>query len=199
MSKHNEYENIYSELDEPDNNSHDLNFSDLDPDGQLTKQLDAVRKKDRVKMLIAGFAAGLMLTIGVGYYVADAGANSDTSGYQTYAEAGYGTSATGSFGSSNQYAVAGSTSAVPGGGCCGGGAAGGGGGGCGSGGASLDSTSLADLEKQALAEYTKETGAKDVTAKASDFGCHIQMDISDKTGKIVRSYGYQGGALYVIK
>jgi hypothetical protein len=87
---------------------------------------------------------------------------------------------------------------VAGGGCCGGRSVAGASGASGAG-AALGSTSLADLEKQGLAEYKKENGTADVKAKATDFGCHIQIDISDKTGKVVRSYGFQGGPLYVIQ
>lgn len=198
MSNHSEYEKEQLEIEKAQANTQHYNFEDLDPEGELNKQFAALRKKDRVMMLIAGMAAGLLLTIGVGYYVADAQADFADPRFPYGYQAGYSdSSGTGSA----QYAVAGSTGAAGGGGCCGGGAgaSAGGGGGCGGGGSALGSTSLPDLEKQALAEYTKETGAKDVTAKASDFGCHIQMDISDKAGKIVRSYGYQGGALYVIK
>lgn len=187
MSNYSDYEKEQLEIDKTEENSRSLNFADLDPEGELKKQLTAVRKKDRARMLITALAAGLMLTIGVGYYVADARANSANAGITYGSQTGYVASD----------AIAGGSGA---GGCCGGGSgSAGGGGGCGGGGSALGDASLPDLEKQALAEYTKETGAKDVTAKASDFGCHIQMDISDKTGKIVRSYGYQGGSLYVIK
>lgn len=101
-----------------------------------------------------------------------------------------------------------SYTAAGGGGGCGGGTAGnaggcgsGGAGGCGGGGGILKQggPTLADLEKQGLAAYTKETGKKDVTAKAKDFGCHIQVDILDGNSKILKSYGYRGESLYVIK
>lgn len=164
-----------------------FNLDNLAPDGELQEQIAALRKKDRVKMLIAGFAAGLMLTIGVGYYVADAGANA---GYQSNSGTTYTATAAGSYAGSSTSGAAGAAGIAGGGGCCGGGGAGGG---------ALGSASLPDLEKQALAEYKKETGATDVQAKATNFGCHIQIDISDKTGKVIRSYGYQGGPLYVIK
>lgn len=193
MSNYDEYDdNNHLEIDKSLENTHHFNFDDLDPDGEISKRLAAMRKSDRVKMLIVGFAAGLLLTIGVGYYVADARANSANSGidsgYQA-SGAGYSTSAAGSYAGAGQYSSTGGSGAAGGGGCCGGGAGGG----------SLGSTPLPDLEKQALAEYTKETGAKDVKAKATNFGCHIQIDISDKTGQVIRSYGFQGGPLYVIK
>ncbi|PKM80606.1 MAG: hypothetical protein CVU89_12780 [Firmicutes bacterium HGW-Firmicutes-14] len=91
-----------------------------------------------------------------------------------------------------------------GGGCCGGsGAIAGEGsgtasaGGCGMAGAGDISSD--DLEAQALEKYKEEKGEAEVRAEVSDFGCHIQIDIIDKGGEVLRSYGYQGGPLYVIK
>ena len=194
MSNHNDYEDNLLDIDQAEENTRRLIFDDLDPEGDLYQELAALRKRDRVKMLIAGFAVGLMLTIGVGYYVSEANANLDT-GF-TSSSSGYTASASGSTATTAQYSSTGGSGAVGAGGA--GGGCGGGGGGCGGGG-SLSSASLPDLEKQGLAEYTKETGAKDVTAKASNRGCHIQIDISDKAGTIIRSYGFQGGPLYVIK
>lgn len=191
-------DNYHVEIDKSLENSRHFNFDDLDPDGELYQQFASQRKKDRVKMAIAGFAVGLLLTVGIGYYVSEANANSDTG--LTSLDSGYTASATGSYTSSGQSGSTGSSGPVGGvgagggGGCCGGGAGGGG-----AGGGSIGSASLSDLEKQALAEYTKETGAKDVKAKATNFGCHIQIDITDKKGSVIRSYGFQGGPLYVIK
>ena len=174
-------------------------YSEFDKEqleGELAEQLAALRKKDRTRMLILSLATGLLLIIGVGYYVADTRANSANAGILNDYQTGYGDR----YGSgSAQYAAAGSTGADIGGGCCGGSGSSGSEGGCGSNNGSFNSNSLTDLEKQALAEYSKKTGVKDVTPKASDFGCHFQVDIIDKTGNIVRSYGFQGGPLYVIK
>lgn len=184
MSKFSDYEKEHLDFDNTAESPRHLNFSDLDPNGELGKQLAALRKKDRVRMLILGLAAGLMLSIGVGFYVADAKVNPADAGITYGVPAGYNAS-----------------NAIFGGGGGGGcGMSGGGiaGGGCNMNGGALSGVSLPDLEKQALDEYTTETGATDVTAKAGDFGCHIQIDISDKAGKIIRSYGFQGGPLYVI-
>ncbi len=84
---------------------------------------------------------------------------------------------------------------------CGSGSAGGCGGGGGSGGSILQQAgvTLADLEKQGLAAFVKETGNKNVVVKAKDYGCHIQVDIYDANNQMLRSYGFKGEALYVIK
>lgn len=99
------------------------------------------------------------------------------------------------------------TSGGSSGGC--GGGAGGSAGGCGSGGAGgcggsgsilqPGGPTMADLEKQGLAAFSKETGVKDAVAKAKDYGCHMQVDIYDNNNKLLKSYGYKGESLYVIK
>lgn len=144
------------------------------------KELDNFRKKERKKMLFAGFLAGIMMTVGVAMYVTQANADSDY--YSQLSDSGS-SGYNGSYASYSSQAGGGA-----GGGCCGGG-----------GGSALENVSLEDLEKQALQQYEQEKGSsKDVTAKAADYGCHTQIDIKDKAGKIVRSYGYQGDQLYVI-
>jgi len=55
---------------------------------------------------------------------------------------------------------------------------------------------LADI---ALARFRAEAGHQIVTAKVIDYGCHIQIDICDSGNRVVRSYGWQDGALYPIK
>lgn len=153
---------------------------------ELQEQLASIRKKDRIKMIVLGFAAGLMVAVGAGIYISDANADSTTD-YGSY-PSGYTSGVSGTY--TDYTSGATGSSGAPGGGCCGGGAGGG----------SIAEASLTDLEKQALAEYKKEKGAEtDVKAKATNFGCHIQIDISDKSGKVIRSYGYQGSSLYVIK
>lgn len=174
-----------------------INLQDIDPSGEFERQLSAIRKRDRLKMLAAGIAAGVMLVVGLGLYMVESSSDSAFAGYrnaiyQTGTPVGYSTRAAGSTApASGQY----------------GGAVGGFGANCcgtsgpiaGAGGSSLSGISLPDLEKQGLAKYKEETGATAVTAKATNFGCHIQVDIKDKTGKVVRSYGYQGGPLYLIR
>ncbi|HWI54953.1 MAG TPA: hypothetical protein VNT57_04635 [Desulfobacteria bacterium] len=165
---------LIDEMD--DHESNDFDFE---------KELAAIRKKDRRKMLFVGFVAGVMLAFGAAMYMADANANSDSY------DSSYSQSENSSLGGSASYAGYSGQSA--------GGAGGAGGGCCGSGGSSLGNVSLSDLEKQALDKYKQEKGsASEVTAKAKSYGCHIQIDMSDKTGKIVRSYGYRGDQIYVI-
>ena len=73
------------------------------------------------------------------------------------------------------------------------------GGSCGMTGSNDGGDAATELEKLALAKYREETGGDGHKAKVTDFGCHLQVDILDAGGKTVRSYGYQGGPLYVIK
>ncbi|MGE5528560.1 MAG: SurA N-terminal domain-containing protein [Patescibacteria group bacterium] len=57
---------------------------------------------------------------------------------------------------------------------------------------------LAEAEREALKYYRNKYGAgKDVTAKAANYGCHIQVDII-KNGKVIKSLGYGGGQVYEI-
>lgn len=179
---------------------------------QIEEELIALRKKDRTKNIVFGLVAGIAVALGAGFYISNAVAND--SYWDNYAQGGY----------NAQYA---GTSAA-GGGCGGGGGTGGGGCGggsatgtaagttagatgisntttagdgcCGGSGTAATPESLAELEKQGLALYKEEAkdSNADVTAKASDRGCHTQIDIADSQGNIVRSYGYQGSGLYVI-
>jgi len=162
----------------------------------LEMQLSEFRKKDRKKMYVFGFVMAALIAVGTVMYV-DKEAGS-TPSWDTYGY--YDSGGTGSY-ADYQYTVqnSGAIGGAAGGGCCGGGGAGAAaGGGCGSGSSAGSTVSLADLEKQGLEKYKEETGKTDVTAKAADFGCHKQIDISDGSGKIVRSYGFQGGPLYAI-
>ncbi len=164
-----------------DMNAHKINDHE-EKAFDFEKELAAFRKKDRRKMLVIGFLAGVMLAFGVAMYIADANADSDLYNYQ-YSQSG-------SFSSANSASYA-DYNSQSGGGV--------GGGCCGTGGSSQGDASLSDLEKQALELYKQEKGsAAEVSAKAASYGCHIQIDISDKSGKIVRSYGYQGDEIYVI-
>lgn len=50
-----------------------------------------------------------------------------------------------------------------------------------------------EAKKAALEAFQKSNpAAKGVTAKVTDFGCHMQVDIQ-KDGKVVKSYSYQDG------
>lgn len=55
---------------------------------------------------------------------------------------------------------------------------------------------LADI---ALAKFQTEGGHQTVTAKVTDYVCHIQIDIYNSKNKLIKSYGYQGKVLYEIK
>lgn len=163
----------------------------------------------RSRIIIVGLSVTVVLTIGAVMYTSAQEAQSAQNSYGDNSYYGYQYAdqygaQDGQYGA--QYAVqtngavAGSTASGSGG--CGGGAATGGGccgGGGGTAGSSSTSVSPAELEKQALEQYKAETGKTDVTVKVESRGCHTQIDIYDKSGKIVRSYGYKGGPLYVIK
>ena len=57
---------------------------------------------------------------------------------------------------------------------------------------------LKEAEAEVLKYYRSKYGAdKDVTAKAANYGCHIQVDII-KNGKVIKSFGYGGGEVYEI-
>ena len=158
---------------------------------EMESIMTSLRKKGRGKTLILGALAALMIALGIGLYVFGQpnpalSQNASIQGTQPSAASVTGGPGAGGCGGGGAGASGGA------GGCCGGGGAGGSG-------DALASASPADLEKQALAEYKQEKGATDVKAKATSYGCHIQIDISDTSGNVVRSYGYQGGPLYVIK
>jgi hypothetical protein len=86
--------------------------------------------------------------------------------------------------------------------CCGSGGGGSAGGGCGGrGGGGCGTKQAGPLEPEleskasaaALAEYRKNNPAeKNVKARVTDYGCHIQVDI-EKGGRVVWSYSYLDG------
>lgn len=172
---------------------------------EVQVELDKLKKKNRYYgFAFIGIVTASLLVGSVMY--ANQRADADLRDYQaSYSgySSGY-TATTADYSTANSGAVTGGS-----GGGCGGGASGqsggcgasGAGGGCGGGKGALlqGGLKLTDLEKQALALYTKEGGDKSVTSKATDFGCHIQVDIYDAAKKVVKSYGYRGEALYVIK
>ncbi len=196
----------------------------INKDKKTNMEFTDFHQSDRNKKLILGLTAAVLIAIGI-VYLYSQNEDSAWSGYER--QTGYGWA--GQRGSSydnytdysNQDGVS-PDGASSGRGCCnrgpGGGSIGsedtGGGtaggevttgtgtgqrGCCGGNTSAAGNVSLADLEKQALENYQAETGKSDVKAKSADFGCHIQIDITDAEGKVVRSYGYQGGPLYVIK
>ena len=66
------------------------------------------------------------------------------------------------------------------------------------GGSSPDSQAENQAKKAALEAYQKSNPAENgVTAKVTDYGCHMQVDIQ-KDGKVVKSYSYQGGKAFEI-
>ncbi len=176
----------------------EMNLNEPGVGQDMEAQLARLRARDRRYLLITGFLTAVMIAVGSVVYLSEKADSAYLwSGKKSSYFSGGGN---GAFGSYAGYSYSGGPagSFAGGGGCCGGGAAGGTGG-CGMGGTAVDGSLLADLEKQALAEYTEETGSSGVKAKGVDYGCHIQVDIYDAGNKIVRSYGYQGGPLYVIK
>ncbi len=78
-----------------------------------------------------------------------------------------------------------------------GGCGGRGGGGCGEAAAGpVDPQLKNEASAAALDAYRKANPAeKDVTARVSDFGCHVQVDI-EQGGRIVKSYAYQDGQVF---
>jgi predicted nucleic acid-binding Zn ribbon protein len=55
-----------------------------------------------------------------------------------------------------------------------------------------------EAKKAALEAYRKESPLeKELSAKVTDYGCHIQVDIR-KEGKTIKSYSYQGGKVFEI-
>ena len=65
-------------------------------------------------------------------------------------------------------------------------------------GGSLDPQTENEAKKAALEAFQKGNPAdKGVTAQATNYGCHIQVDIQ-KEGKIVKSFSYQGGKAFEI-
>ena len=65
-------------------------------------------------------------------------------------------------------------------------------------GGQLDPETENQAKKAAIETYQRVNPAdKEVTAKVTNYGCHIQVDIQ-KEGKIVKSYSYQGGKAFEI-
>jgi len=65
-------------------------------------------------------------------------------------------------------------------------------------GGALDSQTEDEAKKAALEVYRKENPSeKEISAQATNYGCHIQVDIQ-KEGKVVKSYSYQGGKAFEI-
>lgn len=64
------------------------------------------------------------------------------------------------------------------------------------GGGQVDQKTEKEAEKAALEAYRKVNPSEQgISAKVSDFGCHIQVDIQ-KEGRVVKSYAYQGGRVF---
>lgn len=61
-------------------------------------------------------------------------------------------------------------------------------------------SSMKSIEKAGMDYYSKKYGSKaaaGASAKATNYGCHTQIDIT-KGGKLVKSLGYSGGDIYEI-
>jgi hypothetical protein len=82
------------------------------------------------------------------------------------------------------------------GGCCGSGPSSSGCGVQGRTGKQLDPQTESQAQKLALEAYRQVNPAEQgVTAKVTDYGCHIQVDI-EKEGRVVKSYTYQDGKVF---
>ena len=82
------------------------------------------------------------------------------------------------------------------GGCCGSGPSSRGCGVQGRSGKQLDPKTESEAQKLALEAYRKvDPSEQGVTAKVTDYGCHIQVDIQ-KEGRVVKSYTYQDGKVF---
>lgn len=182
--------------EEPDNYSGIIR--DVRTIADMEEEFARIRRKDRRNMLIVGALSALMIAVGTIMYIAK-GADSADNPFDAFKSAGsqglYSSYATS--GGNNRQGYGGPAGVVGtpgiGGNCCGSSA--------GTVGSSslAGRTSLPELEKQGLTKFAQESGKADVEAKATDYGCHIQIDIIDASGHVIRSYGYQGGPLYVIK
>lgn len=65
-------------------------------------------------------------------------------------------------------------------------------------GGQLDPQTQSEAKKAGLEAYQKTNPSeKEVIAKVTNYGCHIQVDIQ-KEGRIVKSYTYQGGKAFEI-
>lgn len=175
---------------------------DFEVPEELQEELNSLRRKNRLYVYaFIGITAVSLLAGGVLY--ARQQAEAEMSRYfGQYYNAAYTAAGGDATGSAGGYNAGGGSGCGGGNGGSAGGCGSGGAGGCGSSGGGIlkpGGPTMADLEKQGLAAYTKETGRKDVVAKAKDFGCHIQVDIYDGSNKLLKSYGYKGESLYVIK
>ncbi len=160
---------------------------------EIQQETERLRRRDRLIRVFGGVFVALMLGLGIVTYV--------------YGEPDPGTAFLDGGGGYNSSGYPGTVLAAAsgsGGSCCV--TPGSGGGSCGMAGAAIgdapDNGSGAalndELKELALAKYKEETGKDASGAKVTNFGCHLQVDILDDTGATVRSYGYQGGPLYVI-
>ncbi len=62
----------------------------------------------------------------------------------------------------------------------------------------LDPSLEKEAQKAGLEAYRKsDPSGKEITAKVTDYGCHVQVDIQ-KEGKTVKSYSYQAGKVFEI-
>jgi hypothetical protein len=89
---------------------------------------------------------------------------------------------------------------IPGGGCCGPNPNGPSGGATGQPGTAgqVDPEIEKGAQKAGLEAFQKTNPReKEVTAKVTNYGCHLQVDIQKK-GKIIKSYSYQGGKVFEI-
>jgi hypothetical protein len=63
-------------------------------------------------------------------------------------------------------------------------------------GSPVDAKTEKEAQTLALEAYRKiNPSDRGITAKVTDYGCHMQVDIQ-KEGRVVKSYIYQGGKVF---
>lgn len=148
-------------------------MEDFNMPQDIEDELHKLRNREKTLSLIVGGFLLAAVLFGFKVYFSDpVNAQQNTNTYQSIPLTA---------GTAGSIGTAGSTGAAGAGGCCGGG--------------SITGPKLSNdkLAAKALELYKKETGKTDGKAQVSDRGCHIQIDIVDAKGNILKSYGYKGG------
>lgn len=158
---------------------------------ELQFEINKLRKKDKIYTWLFTGILSIALIGGAWLYTQRNSTTDGSNGYATnYNQKGVTTASYGNNGVTNAYNSNGTTAPNgTAGGCCGGGA---------SGRSTTSKEQLSALETQALDSFKTKFGDQKVTAKASDYGCHIQIDIYDSNKKLIHSYAYRGGQMNLI-
>lgn len=168
---------------------------------EIDEELERLRKKDRFYIWICAIILSIILMLVVGMYLSYRPSVTKSTGQRGVNSAAIKGSAvlaggTGSAPSGGQPVKAGA-GAKHGGARCG---YAGGSSCCGSprGNRDLTDDRLKRFADMALAKFRTEVGHLTVTARVTEYVCHIQIDIYNGK-KVIKRYGYQGGILYEIK